>query len=157
RGYPNSNLVFIQDVFDTQARRFLLTAGATSESGVVQRFAQGSNTPDATINYDGMNSYAVLETANAYRADPSHNDTVDIQGNAEALWTPVAAGTGDTVNVGSPTHTMDGLSGDIRIQTGGAPTVNLDDANDAGNKTIDLADEGAGDGYRVTGLLNPGN
>jgi hypothetical protein len=157
-GYPNNNLVFIQDILDPKPRRFLLTAGQTSESGVVQRFDLGSSQPDATINYDGMNSYAVLSTANSYSASSSHNDTVDVQGNAADLWTIVAVGTGDTVNVGTPAHTMDGISGDLRIQAtaGQTPTVNLDDSRDTANRTIDLADEGPY-GYRVTGLLSPGN
>jgi hypothetical protein len=157
-GYPNNNTVFIDDLFDPNPQRFLLTAGATAESGMVQRFAPGSSQPNmAAINYDGINSYAVLETANSYRADPSHNATVDIQGNAPDLWTIVAAGTGDTVNVGTPAHTMNGISGDLRIQAyaGQTPTVNLDDSGDTANKTIDLADE-APYGYRVTGLLSPG-
>jgi Ca2+-binding RTX toxin-like protein len=34
--------------------------------------------------------------------------------------------------------------------------VNLDDAGDRADRTIDLADEGSGYGYRVTGLLAPG-
>jgi Ca2+-binding RTX toxin-like protein len=100
-----------------------------------------------------------VATANSYSASSSHNDTVDIQGNAVNLWTIVEAGTGDTVNVGTPAHTMDGISGDLRIQAvaGQTPTVNLDDSGDTANRTIDLADEGSGYGYRVTGLLSPGN
>jgi hypothetical protein len=158
-GYPNNNLVFIDDLFDPKPQRFLLTAGTTSESGMVQRFALGSTQPNmAAINYDGINSYAVVATANTESASSSHNDTVDIQGNAANLWTIVEAGTGDTVNVGTPAHTMDGISGDLRIQAvaGQTPTVNLDDSGDTAKRTIDLADEGSGYGYRVTGLLAPG-
>jgi hypothetical protein len=159
-GYPNNNLVFIDDLLDPNPQRFLLTAGATPESGMVQRFALGSSQPDmAAINYDGMNSYAVVATANSYSPSASHNDTVDIQGNAVNLWTILEVGTGDTVNVGTAAHTMDGISGDLRIQAvaGQTPTVNLDDSGDTANRTIDLADEGSGYGYRVAGLLAPGN
>jgi hypothetical protein len=159
-GSPNDNLVFIEDSLDPKPQRFLLTAGATSESGTVQRFSPGSPQLNmAAINYDGMNAYAVLATANSYSPSSSHNDTVDIQGNAADLWTIVAVGTGDTVNVGTTAHTMDGIAGDLRIQAyaGQTPTVNFDDSGDTANRTIDLADEGSGYGYRVTGLLSPGN
>jgi hypothetical protein len=161
-GYPNDNLVYVNDELDPKPQRFLLSTppGGISESGMVQRFAPGSSQPNmATITYDGMNAYAVLVTANEYSPSRSHNATVDIQGNAADLWTILAVGTGDTVNVGTPAHTMDGISGDLRIQAaaGQTPAVTFDDSGDTANRTIDLADEGPGSGYRVTGLLAPGN
>jgi Ca2+-binding RTX toxin-like protein len=103
------------------------------------------------INYDGMNSYAVLATANAYSASSSHNDTVDVQGIAPDLWTIIAAGSGDTVNVGNPSHTLAAVQGDLRIQ-GSNPTVNFDDTWDRNPGTITMASDGVY-GYLVTGLL----
>jgi hypothetical protein len=158
-GYPNNNLVFIEDVLDPKPQTFLLTAGATSESGMVQRFDPASNQPDMMpINYDGMNSYAVLVTANgnSYRSTGSPGDTVNVQSNAPNLWTIIAAGTGDTVNIGDTSHTLNAIQGDLRIQgsTGQTPSVNVDDSQDPNPKTINMGSDGVY-GYLVTGLLPP--
>jgi hypothetical protein len=144
---PNDDAVFLNDVDKTTRHTFRVTAGATFQSGQVQRFAdQTILNPDmAAINYDGLNAYSVLYTAGSAGA------TINVQGNAADLLTIVAAGTGDTVNVGNTSHTMAGISGDLRIQ-GTNPTVNLDDSGDASARTIDMASDGV-DGYRLTGLL----
>jgi Ca2+-binding RTX toxin-like protein len=71
------------------------------------------------------------------------------------LFTAVAVGTGDTVNVGDSTHTMNNFQGDLRIQSllGQKPTVNVDDSMEAGSQSINMGFGDPGDGYLVTGLL----
>src|SRR5262249_16516517 len=60
---PNNNAVFFHDVSLQQQQKLVLNAGATPQSGVVQRYDLASNVADmATINYDGMNAYSVLYT-----------------------------------------------------------------------------------------------
>jgi autotransporter-associated beta strand protein len=150
--------VSIYDIFDQSPQTFLLTAGPTSQSGMVQRFDAVSNQADmAAISYDGITGggSAALETANAYSSAGLNGDTVNVQGNAADLLTRVLVGTGDTVTVGNPAHTMSGILGDLRIQEALAPekpTVVLDDAGDTTSRSIDLANDG-GHGYRITGLL----
>jgi hypothetical protein len=151
--------VSIYDIFDQSPQAFLLTAGPTSQSGMVQRFDAVSNQADmAAINYDGITGggSAALETANAYSSAGLNGDTVHVQSNAADLWTRVLVGTGDTVTVGNPAHTMTGIGGDLRIQEALAPekpAVILDDAGDTTSRSIDLANDGA-NGYRITGLLS---
>src|SRR5260370_9449668 len=86
----------------------------------------------APTNYDGINAYSGPNTAG------SHGDIINDQSNASDLWTIIAAGTGDTVNVGSPTHTMAAILGDLRIQCT-RPTVNRDDSAASTSRSIDLA------------------
>jgi hypothetical protein len=143
---PNDDLVEIDDVDKTTRHTFLMNAGATSQSGVVQRFNTASGQADMVpINYDGLNAYSVLYTAGSAGA------TINVQSNAPDLFTIIAAGTGDTVNIGNRAHTMAGIQGELRIQ-GGKPTVNLDDSGDATARTIDMSSDTPFT-YLLTGLL----
>jgi hypothetical protein len=105
----------------------------------------------AAINYDGLNAYSVLYTTGSAGA------TINVQSQAANLLTIIGPGTGDTVNISSPSRTMDGLQGALRVQSaaGQTPTVNIDDSRDSNPKSITLASDGA-NGYLVNGLL-PGD
>jgi hypothetical protein len=154
-GIPNYNLVVMEDLRDQSRQSFLVTAGTSSQSGMVQRFDPVSGQADmAPISYDGMNAYAQLSTANYASASAATAATVNVQSEAADLLTIIAAGSGDSVRVGNAAHTMAGILGDIQIQApaGQQPAVLLDDARDTRPRTIDLASDG-GEGYRLSGLL----
>jgi hypothetical protein len=154
--------VSLYDVFNKTPETFTLTAGTTSQSGIVKR--SGSSVPGsppdmAAISYDGI-FRAALETANAYSSSGLNGDTVLVQGNAPNILTSVLVGTGDTVTVGNASHTMDGISGDLRIQNALAPerpTVILDDAGDKNSRTITMGNDPNNSygftAYLFTGLL----
>jgi Ca2+-binding RTX toxin-like protein len=154
-GFPNYNILGMNDFSDQSRQSFLVTAGTSSQSGMVQRFDPASHRADmAPISYDGMNGYAQLSTANSFSASAATDATVTLRSEAADLLTTIIAGTGDSVTVGNAAHTMAGILGDVRIQApaGQKPTVLLDDAGDTRLRTIDLATDGA-EGYRLTGLL----
>jgi hypothetical protein len=152
--------VSMYDILDPTPQTFTLTAGTTSQSGVVKR--SGSSLPGslpdmAAISYDGI-LRAALETANAYSSSGLNGDTVLVQGNAPNIFTNVLVGTGDTVTVGTTSHTMDGIFGDLRIQNALAPErpmVILDDAGDKTSRTITMGND-PGNGYRFTAYLFTG-
>jgi hypothetical protein len=153
---PNNDVVFLNDITNPTGHTYLVSAGAASagnQSGMVQRFADsGMQNPDtALIKYDGLNAYSVLAT-NDGRPRAGGN-TINVQSQAANLWTIIAAGTGDTVNVGQ-NGSMANVLGDLRIQSalGQKPTVNLDDSGDSSPRTIDLASDTPYT-YLVTGLL----
>jgi hypothetical protein len=144
---PNDDLVEIDDVDKTARHVFYVNAGATSQSGMVQRYnAAGTQTDAALITYDGLNAYAVLYTAG------SAGHTINVQSNASDLWTIVGADATDTVNVGNSSHTLAAVQGDLRIQ-GGKPTVYIDDSADAASRSIDMASDPFYHNYLITGLL----
>jgi hypothetical protein len=61
---PNDDAVFIDDVDKTTHHTFAVNAGATPQSGMVQRYNQAGTQSDmAAISYDGLNAYATLYTA----------------------------------------------------------------------------------------------
>jgi hypothetical protein len=145
---PDDDLAAIYDVDKTTQHTISVNASTTSQSGVVQRFAdQAMLHPDAApISYDGLNAYATVYTGG------SAGHTINVQSNAADLFTIIGVGASDTVNVGNTSHTMAGISGDLRIQ-GTTPTVHLDDSGDTSGRTIDLAFDSPGSGYRISGLL----
>jgi hypothetical protein len=147
---PNDDLVEIDDVDKTTGHALSVNAGASAQSGLVQRYnASGTQTDAALISYDGLNAYAVLYTAG------SAGHTINVQSNASDLLTIIGAGVTDTVNVGNSSHILAAIQGDLRIQ-GDKPTVNVDDAGDTNSHTdfqsIKFGSDGV-DGYLVTGLL----
>jgi hypothetical protein len=140
---PNNNLVELEDVDKTARHTFFVNAGPTSQSGLVQRDGI------AAIHYDGLNAYSVLYTAGSAGA------TINVQSQAPDLFSVIAAGAGDTVNVGNSAHTMAGILGDLRIQGGkptGNPSVLLDDSGDASARSIDMVSDTSYT-YLITGLL----
>jgi hypothetical protein len=144
---PNDDLVAIYDVDKTTRHTLFVNAGATPQSGMVQRYnADGSQTDAALISYDGLNAYAVVYTGE------SAGHTINVQSNASDLWTIIGAGATDTVNVGNSSHTLAAVQGDLRIQ-GGKPTVNVDDSADTVSKSIDMAGDPSYHNYLITGLL----
>jgi hypothetical protein len=148
---PNNNAVFLDDVDKTTRHTFFVNAGATSQSGFVQRTNTASGLPDmAPISYDGLNAYSVLYTAGSAGA------TINVQSQAADLFSVFGVGTGDTVNISSPNHTMAGILGDLRVQAavGQMPTVNLDDSGDSAAHAITVSPDSA-NGYLVSGLLPP--
>jgi hypothetical protein len=154
-GSPNNNTVLMGDLVESSRQRFLLTAGSSSEAGMLQRFDPVSGQADmAPISYDGINSYAVLSTANSEFPSAATAATVNLQSEAANLGTIIVAGTGDSVTVGNGAHTMAGILGDIRIQagTGQKPAVLLDDSGDSTGRSIDMSSL-VGFGYQLTGLL----
>jgi hypothetical protein len=145
---PNNDLVSIYDVDKVTRHTYLVNAGATSQSGVVQRFNTASGQADmAPINYDGLNAYSVLATAGSAGA------TIDVQSQASNLFSVIAAGSSDTVTIGNSAHTMSGILGDVRIQavTGQTPKVTLDDASDTSPRSINMVSDTSYT-YLVTGL-----
>jgi hypothetical protein len=149
-GYlPNDDLLYLNDLDKTTHHTYFVNAGATPQSGVVQRFNTATNQPDmATISYDGLNAYSTLFT------DTSAGATIDVQSQASNLFTIIGAGNGDTVNIGSPNHTMDAILGDLRVQStsGQTPTVNLDDSGDTSSRSIQVTAD-PNSGYEVSGLF----
>jgi hypothetical protein len=146
---PNNDAVFLNDLDKTSGHMFQVTAGATPESGQVQRESRVTGLPDmATITYDGLNAYSVLDTAG------SAGSIINVQSQASDLWTIIAVGKGDTVNIGNTTHTMSAFQGDLRIQgvLGQTPTVNVDDALESNAQPINMGNDPS-TGYLVNGLL----
>jgi hypothetical protein len=148
---PNDDLLEMEDIDKTARHTFLLTAGATSQSGVVQRFNPVTHVPDmAAIRYDGLDAYSVLYTFGDL------GDTINVQSQVADAYTVIEPGTGDTVTVGNTSHTMAGILGDLSIGSplGQKPTVLLDDSGDTSARTIDLANNPEY-GYQISGLLPP--
>jgi hypothetical protein len=146
---PNDDLVALYDVDKTTRHTFYVNAGATPQSGTVERANTATNQYDmAPINYDGLNAYSVMQTAGSGGA------TINIQSQAAALFSAFYVATGDTVNISSTGHTMAGILGDLRIaaDVGQTPRIFLDDSGDSNPKTIDLRSDGV-NGYLVSGLL----
>jgi hypothetical protein len=146
---PNDDVVELYDVDKTTAHSFTLTAGATSQSALVQRFNLATKQPDmAPISFDGIDAYAVLYTPG------SAGDTINLQSEATNVYWIIAAGTGDTVNIGNRQHTMAGILGDVGVEgaTGQKPTVVLDDSRDSSARSITMGGTGS-NGYQIDGLL----
>src|SRR5262249_16730920 len=144
---PNNDALFINDVDPTTRHTFRLNAGATPQSGVVERFNQAGTQADmAPISYEGLNAYDILYTAG------SAGDMINVQGNAPDLSTIIATGASDTVNVDNGLHTLTGIEGDLRIQGSGA--VIIDDSADISSRTIDLLSDPFSE-YVLAGLLQP--
>jgi N-acetylneuraminic acid mutarotase len=154
-GYiPNNDVVFLNDVDKTTRHTFYVNAGATSQSGTVQRVNTASGQPDmAPISYDGLNAYSSLYTAGSAGA------TINVQSQAANLFTIFGVASSDTVNISSPGHTMAGILGDLRVQAdvGQTPTVNLDDSGDSTAHSITVGPDPTDPttGYLVSGLLPP--
>jgi hypothetical protein len=148
---PNNDLVAIYDVDKVTRHTYLVNAGATSQSGIVQRFNTASGQADMVpIHYDGLNAYSVLYTVGSAGA------TIDVQSQASNLFSVIGAGSSDTVTIGNSAHTMAGILGDVRIQavTGQTPKVTLDDAGDTSPRSIDMVSDTPYT-YMVTGLTPP--
>jgi hypothetical protein len=145
--------VKLTDIDPTTHHTFLVSAGATPQSGEVQRFADpGMLRPDmAPVSYDGINASAALATAGSAGA------TVNVPSEAANILTVLDVGTGDTVHVGDANHTTASLLGDLRVQAaaGQTPAVNLDDSGEARFITVGADPDGATAGYLVSGLLPP--
>src|SRR5262249_5596712 len=144
---PNDDLVSLDDVDKTTRHTYYVNAGATPQSGVVQRFNTASHLVDMVpINYDGLNAYSVLYTAGSSGA------TINVQSQAPNLWSVFAVGSSDKVNVGSTAHTMAGIQGDLCIQavTGQTPSVILDDSGDTSARSIDMVSDTSYT-YMITG------
>jgi hypothetical protein len=148
---PNDDLVALYDVDKITRHTYLVNAGATSQSGVVQRLSTASRQADMVpIHYDGLNAHSVLYTAGSAGA------TINVQSQAPDLFSIIGVGSSDTVTVGSSAHTMAGILGDLRIQAvaGQTPTVTLDDAADTSPRSIDMVSDTPYT-YLVTGLTTP--
>lgn len=154
-GYPNDDLVDLYDVDKATRHTFRLTAGATSQSAVVQRFNTASGQPDmATIDYDGVNAYSVFYTAGG--TGNAAGETFNVQSEAADSFLTFSLAGNDAVNIGNPTHTLAGILGDLRIQggLGQKPIVTFDDSADSGTHALTLGNDAvSGYGYLVTGLL----
>jgi hypothetical protein len=159
-GSPNSNFIFsISDDLNPNSHTFKLTGPTStsdpSTSGTVQRFADPAmNNPDmAAIHFDGINGGVTLVTGTGA-------ETVNVQSEAPNLLTQILVeSSATTVNVSSPSHTVNSILGDLRIQapSGLKPSVFLDDSgntNTSNPKTIDLGSDPFF-GYLVAGLLPP--
>jgi hypothetical protein len=149
---PNDDLVTLADVDRSNRHTFRVNAGATAQSGIVERFSdQAMLNPDmATISYDGLNAYSVLYTG------VSAGHTINVQSQASNLFTYIGVGSSDTVNIGSTAGTLDTMQGELQIQAnaGQRPTVNVNDSADSQSHTIDLsADTNFPYLYLVTGLF----
>jgi hypothetical protein len=156
-GPGNDNLLFFFDNFNPNSESFLLSAGAGSESGEVQRFNPVSSAPDmAPVNFDGMNGYAILEVG--------QSANVNIVSVAPALLETIVAGTGDTVTVGSQAPALGGtlanIVGDVGVEAyvgQSPPNVVIDDSGDTatGPRTVDL--HSLSYAYEIDGLGNGSN
>src|SRR5262249_4593215 len=146
----------VYDGLNLGGHSFLLTAGATSGSGLVQRFADPAmQLPDmAPIAYDGINGGFALYTGLGH-------DTVNIRSEAAGLFTALVTGSGDTVTVGSQAPglggNLAGILGDLRVQAAPSqtPQVILDDSGNtsAAARQITLGSDPFF-GYLVRGLAN---
>jgi hypothetical protein len=141
---PNDDFVDLYDVDTTTHHTFVLTGDGTSNGGFVQRDGV------TNIHYDGLDAYAVLQTAGSIGA------TVNVQSEAANLFTVIMAGSPDKVTLGNASHTMAGILGDIRVQAiqGQKPTVTLDDSQDPNARNITMSTNPSY-GYQITGLFPP--
>jgi autotransporter-associated beta strand protein len=151
----NSGLT-VYDGLNLSGHSFLLTAGATLGSGVVQRFTDPAmQLPDmAPIAFDGIDGGFALYTGLG-------GDTVNVRSEAAGLFMAIVTGSGDTVTVGSQAPgvggTMAGVLGDLRVQAAPSqtPQVILDDSGNTSTaaRQITLGSDPFF-GYLISGLAN---
>jgi N-acetylneuraminic acid mutarotase len=143
---PNDDLVGFYDVDRTTRHTIFLNAGASPQSGIVTRQNSATGLPDmAPINYDGINAYSVLYTNGG-------QDTIDVQSQASDFGSFVSVGTGETVNIGDASHTLNAFQGYLDIEGTGQTPVYVDDSADSSPQPIDL--QGATPiTYQVSGLM----
>jgi hypothetical protein len=151
-GQGNDNLLFLFDSNNQNSESFLLGAGASAESGLVQRSSAAGGLPDmAPISFAGINGYAILEAGPAA--------SVNIVSVSPSLLETILAGNGDVVTIGSQAPALGGnlvnIAGDVGIQSYSGqspPSVVIDDSSDTTSRTADLSSLSYA--YEISGLGN---
>jgi hypothetical protein len=122
----------INDSGSATSRTYTLSAGASTNT-----VAWGS---PANIAYDGIGEF-VFSAGDNY--PPPTPDIVNVYSTPADVFTIIATGTGDTVNLGQPTgigtsRTLQSCLGAIRVQTAStaAPAVVVDDSGDPSARQV---------------------